>query len=127
MDESKKLNLPSLTIEEENILSAIDGAMDTSINLFSLRRGGLDLNGSNPFIERQKERPALILEFLRPWVSKLSAKNESDWNFLSMSLYTYLYWGQFREILDLTNEPVMKQFLEDFKNCKGIEETKIPT
>jgi len=52
----------------ENVLSAIDGAMDTSINLFSLRRGGMDLDGGNTYIERQKERVLSILNLLTIYV-----------------------------------------------------------
>lgn len=123
---AKKHHLKALTIEEENILSTIDAAMDTSINLFSLRRGGLDLNASNAFIERQKERIPLILNYLSPWVKKLDYKNFSHWNFLTISLYCYLYWGQYREILDLSNYPEMIKFLEDFKNAPGVQETAPP-
>lgn len=131
---SKKHHLKPLTIEEENILSAIDAAMDTSINLFSLRRGGLDLNGAdgnpnksqNAYIERQKERVPLILNWLTPWVKTLDPKNAAHWNFLTMSLYSYLYWGEFRNIVDLSTFPEYKHFLETFKNAPGVHETTPP-
>lgn len=123
---SKKHNLKPMTIEEENILSAIDAAMDTSINLFSLRRGGLDLNSGNSYVERQKERVPLILNWLTPWVKTLDQKNISHWNFLTMSLYSYLFWGEYRGILDLTDFPEHKQFLEKFKNAPGVHETTPP-
>lgn len=115
--------LKPLTIQEENILSAIDAALDTSINLFSLRRGGMDLNGGNSYIERQKERIPLLLNYLTPWAEKLDPKNASDWNYLSMSLYSYLYWGTFREILDLGQYESLKQFLIKFKDAPGVVET----
>lgn len=121
---TKKNNWKPLSIEDENRLSAIDAAMDSSVNLFSLRRGGLDLNGGNTYVERQKERVPLILNYLTPWVREL--KPESDWNFVTMSLFSYLYWGGFREIIDLNPHPEMQQFLERFKNCPGVKETDIP-
>jgi len=124
---TKKYQWSPLSIHEENILSAIDTALDTSINLFSLRRGGLDLNiPGNYFIDRQKERPGLILNNLKPWIQSLDPKNQSHWNFLSTSLYSYLFWGQHREILDLSGHPEAKEFLEKFKNCPGVRETDIP-
>lgn len=119
----KKHNLKALSIEEENILSAIDAAMDTSINLFSLRRGGLDLHGGNTYVERQLERVPLILNYLSPWAGTLDGKNPEHWNFLTMSLYSYIYWGQFREMLNLEEFPAMKNFLENFKNAPGVSET----
>jgi glutathione S-transferase len=122
----KKHHLKTLTIEDENILSAIDAAMDTSINLFSLRRGGLDLSVENPYLERQIERVPLILNWLTPWVKTLDAKNPDHWNFVTMSLYSYLYWGEFRKIVDLSSFPEHKIFLEKFKNAPGVQETSPP-
>lgn len=122
----KNLNLAPLTREEQNILSAIDGAMDTSINLFSLRRGGLDLtSGNNPFINRQNERVPLILNYLLPWVKTLNEKANCEWNFLTMSLYSYLYWGQFREILSLENFPEMQNFIKKYNETSLAKETQI--
>lgn len=123
---AKKHHFKPLTIEEENILSAIDAAMDTSINLFSLRRGGLDLQAENYYIERQKERVPLILNYLTPWVKSLDPKNNDHWNFLTMSLYAYLYWGEYRSIVDLSSFPEMKTFLEKFRNAPGVQETTPP-
>ena len=125
---AKKHNLKALSIEEENILSAIDGAMDTSINLFSLRRGGLDINdGKNAYIVRQQQRVPMILAHIGPWLSKLDPSQKEDWNFVSISAYSYLYWGQFRQIIDLSPFPECQNFLERFKNAKGVAETNIPT
>jgi glutathione S-transferase len=123
---AKKHNLIPLSIEEENILSAIDAAMDTSINLFSLRRGGLDLNAGNSYVERQKERIPLILDYLTPWAKSRDSKNPAHWNFLTMSFYAYLYWGEFREIVDLSGHPDLKNFIERFKEAPGVIETTPP-
>jgi glutathione S-transferase len=122
---AKKHHFTELTIAEENILSSIDAAMDTSINLFSLRRGGLDLTSDNAYLKRQLERVPLILDSLIPWIKSLNPNNTKDWNYLSMSLYAYLYWGDFRQILDLTNYPDAKKFLNDFKTMPNIKETDI--
>jgi glutathione S-transferase len=118
---AKKEGWKQLSIDEENILSAIDAAMDSAINLFSLRRGGIDLSTPNQYIERQKERTPLILNYLTPWVKSLTP--EKDWNFLTMSLFSFLYWGVFRDIIDLKLHPEMQAFVERFKNCPGIAET----
>lgn len=123
---ANKLNLKPLSLEEENILSTIDAGMDTSINLFSLRRGGIDIqNSGNAYIERQKERIPLILNALKPFVANLNPNQETDWNFLTMSLYSYFYWGQFRNILDLSEFPEMLKFVDDFKNKPFLKETEI--
>lgn len=123
---AKKHHFKALSVEDENILSAIDAAMDTSINLFSLKRGGLDIEAPNAYITRQKERVPLILNYLTPWVKSLDPKNPDHWNFLTMSLYSYLYWLEYRSVLDLSPYPVLKNFLHQFKDSPGVQETNPP-
>jgi glutathione S-transferase len=123
---AQKNHWAPLTLDEENILTAIDGAMDTSISLFSLKRGGLDLESGNSYVQRQIERVPHILNFLSPWVKTLDEKNPKHWNFLSMSLYSYLYWVEFRGMYNLQDHPVLKEFLEKFKDAPGVVETTIP-
>ncbi len=121
---AKKQNIKELSLKEENYLSAIDGAMDSSINLFSLRRGGMDISpGKNSYIDRQRARVEEILDYLTPYAKSLDPKNPADWNFVSISLYTYLFWANFKEMLDLSNRPELTNFLERFKDMPGIAET----
>jgi glutathione S-transferase len=117
---TKKYSWTKLSLKEENILSAIDGLMDTTINLFLLKRGGLDLDAPNNYVSRQLERIPLIMEFLSPWASTMN-----DWNFLSMSLYSFLDWASFRGVLNLDKYPEMKIFLTRFEKAPGVELTKI--
>lgn len=122
---SKKYNLTPLTIEEENTLSAIDTALASAVNLFSLRKGGVNINDdSNYFLVRQQERLPAILNHLGPWAT--SQRPETDWNYLTMSLFSMLYWMNFREIYDVKKHPEMMSFLERFENCPGVKETDIP-
>ncbi|MDO9183158.1 MAG: glutathione S-transferase family protein [Bacteriovorax sp.] len=122
---TKKNKWPELSIDEENILSTIDGAMDASINLFMLRRGGLDLNCGNGYVERNLARVSHILKHLTPWVKEIDEKNPAHWNFLTMSLYSYLFWLGFREANSLDAHPELTKFLERFKNALGVAETTI--
>ncbi len=122
---SKIKGIAPLTIDEENILSAIDTMLDTGVNLFSLRKGGINIHDeSNYFLVRQNERIPSIVKMLTPWAVKLDPK--SDWNFLTMSLYSAVFWMGFRDVYDMSKHPEMMEFLEKFKNCPGIVETDIP-
>jgi glutathione S-transferase len=122
---TKKNNWKELSIQEENILSAIDTTLSSAVNLFSLRKGGVDIDaGSNYFIERQKERLPSLLNMLTPWA--VSQDPTKDWNFLTMSLYSLLYWMDFREIYDVSKHPELKNFFVKFENCPGVKETTIP-
>ena len=122
---TKKNNWKELTIDEENILSAIDTALSSAVNLFSLRKGGVNTEDkSNYFLVRQQERLPAILNHLSKWASQQNPEN--DWNYLTMSLFSMLYWMDFREIYNVKNHPEMMDFLERFKNCPGVAETDIP-
>jgi len=114
-----------LNWEEENILSSIDGLLDTSINLFSLQRAGLDTETSqNSYLHRQWERLDLILDALLPWVKVQNP--EKDWNFLNMSLYSFLDWGVFRGMISLDSRSEYRHYMSKFQNLQAVKETEIP-
>ena len=122
---TKKKGLKPLTIEEENILSAIDTTLASAVNLFSLRKGGIDIDaGNHYFIERQRERLPSLLNLITPWAK--TQEPAKDWNFLTMSLYSLLFWLEFREMYDIKKHPDLVNFMERFKNCPGVAETDIP-
>ena len=123
---AKKKGLAPLSIQDENILSIIDTALATGVNLFSLRKGGINIeDDSNYFLVRQRERIPTLLNSLGEWSKKQDPKK--DWNYLTMSLYSLIYWIQLREIYDASKHPEMVDFMARFKNCPGVLETNIPT
>lgn len=118
---AKKKNLKALTVDEENILSAIDAIIASGVNLFSLKKGGINIDDeSHYFLIRQKERIPSLLKMITPWAA---AQKPSDWNYLTMSMYTLLYWMKFRDIYDYSNMPELVAFEERFRNCPGVAET----
>ncbi len=122
---SQEYHWPTLTLNEENTLSAIYGAADTTVNLFLLQRGGSDVFSKNDnwYVQRQKDRTQAVLNFLLPWVSDLDPAVEKDWNFLSMSFFSYAYWANKRGALDLKTNPDIAAFLERFSKKPGVAET----
>ena len=115
-----------LTLDEENLISAIESGMDTCVNLFLLKRGGLDPESDNWYLQRQRERIPAVLDYLKPWIRTLNPDRNEDWNFASMSLYSFLYWAQFRGMLDLSGRSECLKFLQDFQNKPGVAATTIP-
>lgn len=110
-----------LTLEQENTLSIIDGLMDATILLFLMNREGISITQDPPlpFVNRQRERIKLLL-------TELSKVNFAEWNFVTMSLYAYLDWAQFRNMISLESYPILKNFHQKFSNAPGVNETKIP-
>lgn len=120
---TKKHNLKPLTLDEENKVSEIDGAAETGVSLFLLRQSGMDLASSNGYIQRQLQRIDEILNHLEPWTKTL--KPEQDWNFPVMGLYCFVNWVNKRNLIDINNYPTYQNFLESYKDQRGIKETEM--
>lgn len=111
------------TVEDENALSEIDGFLETSVNLFSLRRAGIDIkNSGNVYIDKQVARLDLILKSLIPWTKTAKAQS---WNYHTMSLYSALEWGNFREMIILAEYPELRTFVDKFAQSEFLVETRI--
>ncbi|MCK6596547.1 MAG: glutathione S-transferase N-terminal domain-containing protein, partial [Bacteriovoracaceae bacterium] len=112
------------SLEDENATTEIDGFLETAVNLFALRRGGLDIESrDNSYVVRQKERIELILNALEKWTTNSSTSKE--WNYQTMSLYCALEWANFREMINLQTRPLLGEFQARFKDSPFVEETKI--
>lgn len=116
--------LKKLTLEEENVVSAIYSCLDVSVVLFLMRINGYDMEANNTYLNRQKERIPRNLEYIKPWVRTLRTKDFVDWNYPAMSLYSFLYWGQKRAgTIQLEDYPEMQKFLDEFSDAPGVRET----
>lgn len=120
---TKKHGLRPLTLDEENIVSSIYSCMDTGVTLFLLKKDGFDTNAPGFFLSRQRERIPRNLEYLTPWTHRLDSSRPGDWNYPSMSLFSFLYWAEARELLKLKDYPEMAAFMERFKSAPGVQET----
>jgi glutathione S-transferase len=122
----QKLNqhfkIENLNDEEENILSCVYGAMDTTINLFMMKRFGIDIHQSNSYFDRNHARIQNLLEHLEK-----NSNLFSSWKFPSMLLYSYLEWATFRQMISLDSYSQLKKILETHKNQADVIATKIIT
>lgn len=124
---TKKHQLPALSIEEENLVSAIYSVMDTSLVLFLMRNDKFNIDGPESFLVRHRKRIPEGLEFISTWVEKLDPQNPKDWNYVSMSLYCCLEWCERRaKTLKASDYPVMADFLKNFAGSAGVKETALP-
>jgi glutathione S-transferase len=117
----KKHGLPALTIDEENYVTAIYSCLDTGVLLFLLKRDGIDIQAPGFFRARNRERIPANLKYLEAWASKLDPAK--DWSYPAMALFSFLYWGEKREVLSLEDYPNMKAFLTRFQPAAGVTET----
>ena len=108
---------------DENFLTAIDGAMNTGVSLLLMKRSGIDTDGPFMYVLRQKERMESILDYLKPY---LLDKGLKEWNFHTISLYCFLDWAIFRDIIKIDHRPECQHFLHHHKHRSILTLTEIP-
>ena len=109
--------------QDENQLTAIDGLMAAGINLMMMKRLEIDISGPEAYFTRQRERMASILDHLKPTIQSHCLKN---WDFHTMSLFSFLEWAQFRNILDLSDRPECLALIDHYKTLPAVIKTEIP-
>jgi len=120
---NKKHQFETMDWEDENRLTAIDGALNAGVALLLMKRSNIDINQDFMIVNRHKERIESILDYLKPYIENKAMK---DWNFNIMSIYSFLEWGLFREILNLSDRPEYQKFIESHINRPIVKLTEIP-
>ncbi len=109
--------------EGENLLTGIEGAMDSGIVLLLMKRSGMNIDENFMFTARQKDRIESVLDYLKPW---LSDRALTDWNFAAMTAYAFLDWALFRNIINIEKRPECRKFLDAHSNRPAVIATNIP-
>lgn len=117
---SNLTEIPKLTLEEENYLTFIDTLLESTINLFMIKRSGITIDPQNTFFDRQINRIDLLLKSLDQW-----ATDTNQWNYLTMSLFSYLEWAIFRQMISEDKYQFISTFRNKFKNAPYASETQI--
>lgn len=115
--------LENIDWEDENNLSAIDGALSAGVALFLLRRSGININEQYMVIGRYKDRMESVLDYFKPYLQNDGLK---EWNFLTMSIYSFLNWATVREIISIKDRPECVKFLETHADRPDVVATQIP-
>ncbi len=109
--------------DDENLLTAIDGAVSSAVSLMLMKRSGFEIDENVMFLNRQRDRIESILDYLKPYLKSEALKN---WNFHTMTLYSFLDWAVFRELIGLDKRPECVEFLNKYKNLPIVIKTQIP-
>ena len=108
---------------DENLLTAIDGAMNAGVSLLLMKRSGININEPSMYIGRQKDRIESIMDYLAPFIRDHSLKS---WDFHTISLYCFLDWARFRDIFKFDHRPECLALLEKYKDLEIVKTTAIP-
>ena len=109
--------------QDENLLTAIDGAMNAGVALLLMKRSGINVNEPLMYVQRQKERMESILDFLKPFIMDQGLKS---WDFHTISIYCFLDWALFRGMINIDTRPECLTFLKKHKDRKIVTLTAIP-
>lgn len=109
--------------QDENLLTAIDGAISSAVSLLMLRRSGINIQEPYMYIVRQKDRIESILDYLRPYITDVALK---EWNFHTISLYCFLDWALFRDLIKIDHRPECLALVEKYKTKTIVIDTQIP-
>tara|TARA_R110000868_G_scaffold117600_15_gene312518 strand:+ start:23648 stop:24235 length:588 start_codon:yes stop_codon:yes gene_type:complete len=107
-----------LSLEQENILTIIDGVNDSLVILYSMSLSGMKIEEDKRFIMAQRERVIEGFDVLdQHWAS------ESTWDYPSISLYCLIDWAIFRELVQIDRWPNLTQFHQTMSNQPAVKET----
>tara|TARA_R100000656_G_scaffold100727_1_gene73201 strand:- start:734 stop:1225 length:492 start_codon:yes stop_codon:yes gene_type:complete len=107
-----------LSIEQENILTIIDGVNDSLVTLYSMTLCGMKIEEDKRFIMAQRERVIEGFDVLNQlWTS------ESAWDYPSISLYCLIDWAVFRELIQIDRWPHLLQFYKVMAKQPLLKET----
>lgn len=95
----QKHQLPKLNWDQENIMTSVDAANDSLVQMFILSRSGIDVSAGKLYFDIQRERIDLIFEELN---KQAAAGAFEVWNYLSISLFCLLDWVSFRNLYDFS-------------------------
>jgi glutathione S-transferase len=109
--------------QDENLLTAIDGAMSAGVALLLMKRSGIKIDEPLMYVQRQKERMESILDFLKPFIMDQGLKS---WDFHTISIYCFLDWALFRGMINIDTKPECLTFLKKHKDRKIVTLTAIP-
>lgn len=114
----------NLDWDDENVLTAIDGAISSAVTLMFLKRSQINIDGPIMIAQRQKDRIESVLDYLSPVIKEKMA--QKVWDFHTISLYCFFDWGTFRGLIDISKRPDCQALLSLHKDRSIVTETEIP-
>lgn len=105
---------------QQNLLTSIDAANDSFVNLFLLRRSDVNTATDSLYFRLQHERLEAVFDYLEQTVTSAAF---ADWNFLGMSLFAMLDWVMFRKLYDMKPYPKLTAYHQAQLSRKECIET----
>ena len=95
---------------ESNLSHAIDGALDAAINVFYLKRDGVEV-AKIPYMVKQQERVANVLDWLSRALQNHHFTDDPRLGLSELALYSALDWMKLRGAYPVDDSEVLRGFL----------------
>jgi glutathione S-transferase len=109
-----------LSLAQQNLLSQIDAAGDSLVNLFLLGRSDIDTTADKLYFRLQHERLEAVFTSLERAVI---SPEFAHWDFLSMSLFALLDWVVFRALYEISAYPNLVAFHAEQSTRQACQST----
>ncbi len=112
-------------VDTRNLLSVIDGALDSLINTFYLKKDGVE-PAQAAYIQKQHERAAACFSWLEervrgPWLTSTECLGLPE-----IALLTALEWMTFRNTYDVSRHPKLAACVQHHATRASITSTAPP-
>lgn len=118
---SEKLDMPKITWQQENLLTSIDAANDTFVQLFLLNKSEFDIQSDRMYFNMQKDRLEQVIPFLD---AQAKAGAFDEWHYPSICLYCLMDWLMFRSFHDFSAHANLMAFHEKNKTRADVVSTE---
>jgi glutathione S-transferase len=113
-------------LDTRNILTTIDGALDSLINVFYLAKDGIE-PGQASYVAKQQERAAQACAWLEGKVQGDSITGRDVPGLVDIALGTTIGWMQFRNTYPIEKHPGLMRCYEKLAARPSFEQTQPPT
>jgi glutathione S-transferase len=108
--------------QDENLLTAIDAALDAAIAVFVFERDGLP-RASAPYLKRQEARIATCLAWVDEAYGDRATLHDSGFSYLDLALMSCLDWLAFRKAYDFSAHANLASFYEQNRSRASLVAT----
>ncbi len=117
---TKKLSKQELSWQQTNLLTLIDSANDSLVQIFILSRSDIDTSADKLYFRLQRERFDVIFAELNNAVQE---GRFEQWNYATISLFCLLDWVSFRERYDYSALSALVDFHNATRNKQEARAT----
>lgn len=110
---------------EKNLVTAADGCVESAINVFYLRKDGVEVD-KLAYLVKQRARVESILTWLKTQLKDNYFTAEKKIGLSELTLYCILDWLRFREMYPVLQDPALKAYMDFHSKHPSLDATKPP-